>query len=161
MQAYHFKRKNFRLGEFLLRDLILISYKVVSWIMVGLWKLWILVLLRFLGFFQKPPGGAWTAARRHMWLHPVSGFSCNLPGDREGTARRGCHCCYFSLVLMSFQWCCGSGWCSYCIYMNCMTNYGLQFLNWWKLHELMNGIEGIGFMRNWGFHSRTKLKGKG
>jgi len=34
-----------------LRDLILISYKVVSWIMVGLWKLWILVLLRFLGFF--------------------------------------------------------------------------------------------------------------
>jgi len=27
---------------------------------------------------------------------------------------------------------------SYCTYINCMMNYCLQWLNWWKLHELEN-----------------------
>jgi len=31
---------------------------------------------------------------------------------------------------------------SYCTYMVGMMNYGLQLLNWWKLHELENGIGG-------------------
>jgi len=34
--------------------------------------------------------------------------------------------------------------------MICMMNYGLQFINQWKLHERSNGIEGIGFMQGLG-----------
>jgi len=44
------------------------------------------------GFFQKPPGDAWAAARQRLWLQPsFLGFSVNclaikgdLPGDLCG-----------------------------------------------------------------------------
>jgi len=56
--------------------------------MLEMKNLYILVLFAFSRFFQKPPGGAWTAARRHMCLTPsFLGFFMNrwaAEGDPPG-----------------------------------------------------------------------------
>ena len=135
--------KEYRLGEFLFCVYFLLSYNDVFWIMFELWKLWILVLF---AFFWNFPETTWRRMNCRQVAHVVapSFWVFVWSAWRPAVTRQALFSLllFLSLFLMCCQWCCGSRWYSYCTYMNCMTNCGLQFLNWWKLHELVKEIGG-------------------
>jgi len=84
-------------------------------------NLWVLVLFAFSGFFQKPPGGARTAAKRHMRLRQFLGSFYEPHGDRRRPARRCALDCQFYTDLWWFRGVMMLEW----------KFYGVWIIAWW------------------------------
>jgi len=69
--------KESRLGEFLMHVLFWVVWKLCSESCLNCEISQILIWIAFLEIFQKPPGGVWTAAKRHMQFYLFWVFSMN------------------------------------------------------------------------------------